>query len=110
VTTAGTLTTAGTVVASSLAIAGGAGAGAVTQGTLEFTGAVGGEGISMAITPGAQSFDWGYVGERTTEGIKSGAIQGGIGAASALVAPASPARSAPACSAAAWAPSPPASG
>lgn len=87
VTTAGTLTTAGTVVASSLAIAGGAGAGAVTQGTLEFTGAVGGEGISMAITPGAQSFDWGYVGERTTEGIKSGAIQGGIGAASALVAP-----------------------
>ena len=87
VTATGTLTTAGTVAAGSLAVVGGAGTGAVVSGGLEFTSASVGVGVSMAVTPGPQTFDWGYVGERTWEGTKSGALQGGLGAVGALAAP-----------------------
>lgn len=76
-----------TLVAGGAAIGAGTLAGAGTGAALEFTGATAGVGLSMAVTPGEQSFDWGYVGERTWEGTKSGAIQGGIGAAGALAAP-----------------------
>ncbi len=72
--------------ASALAVGGGAIAGGVTAGGLELTGALGGEGLAVATTPGA-SFDWGYVGDRTVSGLGSGAIAGGVGAAGALAAP-----------------------
>jgi hypothetical protein len=77
----------GGLLGSTLAVGGGALAGAGTSAELEFTGALGGEGLAMAITPGEQRLDWGYVGERTGAGARSGALQGGLGAAGALAAP-----------------------
>jgi len=77
----------GGVLGGAAAIGGGALAGGATSGTLSFAGAAGGQGLSMAITPGKQNFDWGYVGHETWSGTKSGALQGGLGAAGALAAP-----------------------
>lgn len=77
----------GGLLGGGLAIAGGAGAGAVTGATLEGSSSIAGQGLAMAITPGEQSLDWGEVGSRTLAGAQSGAVQGGLGAAGALVAP-----------------------
>lgn len=76
-----------TLLSGAVAVTAGTGAGAVTAGTLEFGSAVAGEGVAMAVTPGQQSFDFSYVGERTRAGLHYGAVQGGIGAAGVLVAP-----------------------
>ena len=77
----------GGLLGGGLALGAGTAAGAGTGAALEFTGAVGGEALGAAVTPGEQNIDWDYVGGRTWEGTKSGAIQGGVGAAGALVAP-----------------------
>lgn len=77
----------GGLIGTGAALGAGTLAGAGTGAGLEFTSSVAGEAISNAVTPGDQNFDWGYVGHRTWEGTKSGAIQGGLGAAGALAAP-----------------------
>jgi hypothetical protein len=76
-----------TLASGTAAVAAGTGVGAATGATLEFTSAAGGEALSIAVTPGEQSFDWSYVGERTQAGAERGALSGGLGAAGALVAP-----------------------
>ena len=77
----------GGLVGATAAAGGGTLAGATTGAGLELTSSVAGEGAALLITPGATEFDTDYVLERTWEGTKSGAIQGGIGAAGALAAP-----------------------
>ena len=79
--TAGITGTGATVLATGAGIVGAGGAGAVVKGGLEATSATGGELLSMAITPGEQSFDTGYVLGRTWEGVKSGAYEGALGGA-----------------------------
>lgn len=78
----------GGVVGTSLALGGGAVAGSGTKGLLEFGGAAGGEALSTAITPGSHSFDWSYVEQRTTKGLKSGTFEGALGAGAAFITPA----------------------
>jgi len=69
------------------AIGAGTAVGAGTGTAIAGTGSLLGEAASLLITPGEQNFDWGYVADTTWEGTKSGAIQGGVGAAGTLVAP-----------------------
>jgi hypothetical protein len=77
----------GGLVGGTAAVGAGTVVGAGTGTAIAGTGSVAGEALAMAITPGEQSFDTDYVLETTWEGTKTGAIQGGIGAAGALVAP-----------------------
>ncbi len=77
----------GGVVGTGLALGGGALAGSGTKGALETTSAMGGQLLSMAITPGEQSFDWNYVKQRGTSGVKSGAFDGLIGAGASFATP-----------------------
>ncbi|QDB79401.1 DUF4157 domain-containing protein [Georgenia wutianyii] len=85
---AGAVFAAGATGIGTTALALGAGslAGAGTRGGLELAGATGGEGL-LALTDDAHSFDTAYVADRTWSGVKSGAIDGLVGAGGALVSP-----------------------
>ncbi len=85
---AGAVFAAGAGGGGTLALALGAGslAGAGTRGGLELLGSAGGEGW-LSATESDHRFDIGYVGARTWSGVKSGAIDGFVGAGGALVAP-----------------------